>query len=140
MRSWIIAGALIIALIGAYGVYALKAGEGANAPKTPAASAPAAALASVKDIYSKGTHTVSGIVLAPDACTEVETTVATSSGPSLYLVTPADDGICLQLPTEVSFSAAVDAGATTSVRVYLNEQLATTTNPVAAPPPPTKKK
>lgn len=140
MRSWIIAGALIIALIGAYGVYALKAGEGANAPKPPANSAPAASVVSVKDVYSKGIHTITGVVLAPDACTSIETTVATSSAPSLYLVTPADGDICLELPTEVPFSAEIDADATTSTMVYLNEVLATTTSPMAAAPPPAKKK
>lgn len=90
----------------------------------------------VSDTYKKGVHTLVGSVTAPDACTPV-TAVASvigdaSSSPQgilLALSLPTDSGICLQLPTAVTFSTKITAPEGLPLSVTVNDIAATTTAP-----------
>jgi hypothetical protein len=138
MRYWIIAAALVLTLAATFGVYALKVGERAvPAPKAPA---PASVLSSAKAVSSGGVVKVSGVVTAPDACMEASaTTTPAEGGIRVDVTVPADDAPCLMLPTDLEWSASAEGTASSSVSVYLNGALATTTAAVPAPPPAKKK-
>lgn len=89
----------------------------------------------VKDSYKKGTHTITGSILAPNACTVVTATSnvvpsVASSTPAvitLRISMPEDTGICLQVPQEKSFSVTAVAGADAVIQATVNGQMASTT-------------
>lgn len=89
----------------------------------------------VRDSFRRGTHSISGSVEAPNACTAV-TATATLEGDAentarilLSLSMPEDSGICLQIPTHVPFTASIVAPESIPITVMVNGQLATTTTP-----------
>ena len=139
MRSWILAFALLIALIAAYAFYAIHAGGGAAAGERATARA-TATFVSVKDTYSGGTHSISGIVLAPDACAEAVATTTIADGIRVDVTVPASEGICLEVPTKEPFAASASGDADAVVSVYLDGVFATTTKGVPPPAKPAVKK
>lgn len=110
-----------------------------RAPKVPTPAPARAAIAasttpavSLTDSYKKGVHTLSGSVMAPDACAQVTATAAfaTSTGSQeidLELSLPATQGVCLEVPTEAAFKTTVAAPSGLPVVVELNGVIATTT-------------
>jgi hypothetical protein len=138
MRYWVIAAALILTLAATFGVYALKVGErGAPAPAAPA---PVPVLASAKAVYSGGVVKVSGVVTAPDACMEASaTTTPAADGIRVDVSVPPDGAPCLMRATGINWDASAEGTASSSVSVYLNGVLATTTDAVSAPAPAKKK-
>lgn len=89
----------------------------------------------VRDSFRRGTHTISGTVEAPNACTAVSAT-ATLEGDAdntarilLAISMPEDSGICLQVPTHIPFEASVAAPSNVPITVHINGQPATTTTP-----------
>lgn len=85
------------------------------------------------DAYAQGTHTLSGTVMAPDACSNVLAlaTYASTTGQGIELaltLTPAT-GVCLALPTAVAFKTTVEAPSGTAIETRLNGVLASTTSP-----------
>ncbi len=128
MRAWHFLAILLIVVVAAYAFYAYHTSEGVVPPK--AAVKPSATLASITHAYAKGTHTVSGTVLAPDACTNVNATASFASSSDEIRVdieAPADQGLCLQLPTAVTFSVKASGDSSATAAIYLNGALATTT-------------
>ncbi len=89
----------------------------------------------LRDTFKKGVHTLSGSVLAPNACTEVSASAtllsdaSSTPGIALALTTSAGDGVCLQLPTAVPFSTSISGVAGVPVVVTVNGSVATTTTP-----------
>jgi len=90
-------------------------------------------LVSVRDSYRRGVHTISGVVLAPDACRAVTASAslagnATSVQGILVSLTVEDDSdICLELPSEVEFETTIEAAADLPITVTINGVPATTT-------------
>jgi hypothetical protein len=88
-------------------------------------------LVTIKDAYKKGTHTLSGSVLAPDACATLEASAsfASSTGAQIILdiSMPPSQGMCLEVPTALPFSVTVGAPADTPITVRVNGAVATTT-------------
>ena len=101
-----------------------------TAQKTEAAVVPAV---TVHDVYKKGTHTITGTLLAPDACTSA-TADATLLGDAsstqtiaLAVSMPEDSGVCLMRQTQVSFSTTLAAPANLPFEVTVNGVAASST-------------
>ncbi len=130
-RFWAAAGIIAIIIIGGFALsvpHTRDFGQIARVPQ-PATSTPAVAYT---DTYRRGTHAISGTVLAPDACTTVTasattTAAASSTAIALSIEIPLDSGVCLQLPTKIPFSATVSAPKNAPITVTVNGTVATTT-------------
>ena|SRR3989344_5360902 len=85
----------------------------------------------LEDTYKKGTHTLSGTVRAPDACTTASASATFASATDAMILLdismPPSTGMCLTVPTDVEFETTVDAPAETPVRVLVNGATASTT-------------
>jgi len=81
----------------------------------------------------KGVHTITGSLVAQNACTTVlaeATLVGDASSTQNILVAismPKDSGICLQKETTLKFSTTITAPARLPIVLQVNEVLATTT-------------
>ena len=88
----------------------------------------------LRDSFKKGVHTISGSIEAPNACTSINasaTLVGNVSSKESILVTismPSDSGICLQVPTRISFQTTVSAPANLPISATVNGFLASTTS------------
>ncbi len=134
MRLWAAGGilALVIIILFALSVpHAREVTAPARETAVPASPPPV----TLTDSYKKGTHTLSGTVLAPDACSSVTVDAAlagdasTTESIALALTLPADSGLCLQVPTSVSFRTTLAAPAGLPIAVTVNGVPATTTTP-----------
>jgi len=128
------AAAIIIgcAIIVGFIISVPRARDGVRPPaaeKKAAVSVPPIAL---KDVYKKGTHTITGSLVAPNACTTVSAAaeLANDAAPESILVavtlTPSE-GVCLQLPTKLTFTTSVAAPADVPLTATVNGTVATTT-------------
>jgi len=85
------------------------------------------------DVFKKGTHTITGSVEAPNACTEVTATVvavgdaSTTESVLINISMTKDTGVCLQLPTQKDFSTTIAAPAHVPLSATVNGEEATTT-------------
>lgn len=131
MRLWGAAGIIALIVIGGF---VLSVPHTRDIVETKVAvqatSTPALAL---RDIYKKGIHSISGSLLAPDACAaaSAEATLqgdASSSQSILLNITVDDDaGVCLELPTKVSFDTTIQAPANIPITALINGEPATST-------------
>ena len=86
------------------------------------------------DVYKKGLHTLTGAVIAPDACATVLAratrtgTASTSPAIALMLTLREDAGICLSVPTRITFSTTLAAPNSLPLVVTVNGIEATTTS------------
>jgi hypothetical protein len=89
-------------------------------------------LVSLHDVYKKGVHTITGSVMAPDACTQVsvEATLSdlSSSTILLALTMPPDEGPCLTIPTPTPFTTSLTAPRDALVEVRVNGLIASSTS------------
>lgn len=79
----------------------------------------------VQDAFRKGTHTLSGSLMAVNACTTVSAeaapvTDASSTSILLSLTVEELSGVCLELPTEIEFETTVSAPADLPITVTVN--------------------
>lgn len=90
-------------------------------------------LVALRDSYKKGQHTIAGSVTAPTACAAVTATAtfleeASSTGRiAVALSLSNETGVCLQLPTPLSFSVTLAAPAALPISVTVNGVEASTT-------------
>lgn len=105
-------------------LFALRTSEAPHTtePLTASSTPPAVSL---KDSYKKGAHTLTGSLTVPTPCHSV--TASASFLPSEVPPTirvdvdaPADDGLCLTLPTDKTFSLSVSAPQDVPTVVYVN--------------------
>ena len=89
----------------------------------------------VHDVFKKGTHTITGTVEAPNACTAVAAEASVLGNASttgnvvqIALVMPTTTGICLQLPTPVKFGVTISAPAQITITATVNGAVASTTS------------
>ncbi|VAW32632.1 hypothetical protein MNBD_CPR01-290 [hydrothermal vent metagenome] len=100
-----------------------------EATTTPAISV----LVSLKDIYHRGIHTITGAVVTPTPCytVDAETKMVPSTTPPvirLDLSIPPDTGRCLQLSATTTFSVKQKAKKDARLSTYINGvQVATST-------------
>ncbi len=124
-RTHILTAAILIALAIIVG-FALSVPHTRDAGRTPmpAVSTTSSTTITLHDAYKKGVHTLTGSVTAPDACATASATAETagtsSSSILLAIDMPADAGVCLELPTPISFSTTVTAPAGASVTATVN--------------------
>ena len=87
----------------------------------------------LQDSFKKNQHTITGSIIAPNACTIVTATATVSGSASstqsilVALSMPPDTGICLQLPTPVDFKTTVSAPAGLPLIATVNGITASTT-------------
>ncbi|MBI4133447.1 hypothetical protein HY478_02430 [Candidatus Uhrbacteria bacterium] len=87
----------------------------------------------LRDVFKKGTHTISGSIEVPDACSSVTATailVGEASAPEgiqVIIAFSPDSGVCLELPTRVDFSTDINAPAGLPITATVNGMLASTT-------------
>jgi len=134
MRLWV--AATIIACVVAIGFFLSAPRTSDRAENT----VPSVALESIpevamRDVYKKGTHTITGSLLAPNVCT-VASAVATLQGAAtstesilVEVSMPVDEGVCLQVPTRVVFQTTIAAPDDLPLVVTVNGSPATTSAP-----------
>lgn len=87
-------------------------------------------LVTLRDVFKKGTHTISGSLSAPNACTTVSVQAASSTeGILVEISMPTDVDICLQLPTLLTFQTTLAAPAELPFIVTVNGSVASTSTP-----------
>ena len=131
-RLWIAAAIIAVVLVAGFAFSVPHTQDGAvEASLSPATtSVPSVTL---RDVFKKGTHTITGSFLAPNACTVVSAAAAllgdASSTESIRvdISLEDDEGVCLQLPTQESFSTTIAAPANLPLRATVNGEEATTT-------------
>lgn len=95
--------------------------------------APTVPEVTLHDVFKKGTHTITGSLQAPDACTtaSAESSLlgdASSTQSILVEVSmPTDSGVCLMRPTDVEFSTSIEAPEAAIINVMVNGVIASTT-------------
>jgi hypothetical protein len=103
------------------------------APAGPAAAATTTPVVALRDTYRRGVHTLSGALTLPDACivptaTSTYTGTASTTGIiALDISYAPDQGVCLELPTQATFSTTVAAPEAAAVVTTVNGVIATTT-------------
>lgn len=80
----------------------------------------------VRDTYKKGTHTITGSVEAPNACTVLSAAAVydeAASAPAIRIALsmPKDTGICLQQSVALTFSVTVGAPANMPITATVND-------------------
>ena len=133
-RLWIVSALIACLIVASFLVSILRAqrAEAPGASVLPIAETAQSAV-SIKDTFKKGVHTISGSLVVPDACTTPIVDVVVggdSSDPQSIIVDlayPEDTGVCLQMPTSVSFSTNVTAPEGLPILVMVNGTIATTT-------------
>lgn len=82
----------------------------------------------LNDSFKKGVHTISGSLIAPNACATVTADASSDkNGISIALVLSSDTGVCLQLPTKISFRTTISAPSGLPIVAIVNGVTATTT-------------
>lgn len=80
---------------------------------------------SIRDTYRRGVHTITGSILAPDACTGVSAAaslVGEEDSQEILIAVdmPASEGICLKEPTKESFSVTITAPENLPINATVN--------------------
>ena len=99
-------------------------------PKAPEPEKKEAVMPSVTlhDVYKKGTHTITGSLVAPNACSSVSAQTSLAGEGILVAVTLSiDSSVCLELPTRISFSTTIAAPAQLPLSATVNGSVAITT-------------
>jgi len=133
-RLWL--AAAIIAMVISLG-FILSVPHARELPQTPeiATNNPATIVPAVAlhDSYKKGTHTLTGSVFAPNACSTASAKAslvgAGDKQAILVAVTLTTDttGVCLELPTKVTFSTTLTAPSRLPLQATINGTTASTT-------------
>lgn len=96
---------------------------------------PTVPLVTLHDVFKKGLHTITGSLLAPNACTTLTARASLRGDASstesilIALSMPSDVGVCLELPTRVNFSTTIAAPARVPLSATVNGFAASTTSP-----------
>lgn len=129
-RLWVLTAIIAFIILVGFAFSVPHTRDGTKpAEKSVATSTPAVTL---RDSFKKGVHTITGSLLAPNACSLV-TAQAILSGETantilVELSLPEDSGLCLQVPTKESFTTTITAPAGLPVVVTVNGVVATTTS------------
>ena len=130
-RLWIAAAIIAVVIIAGFMFSVPHTSEVARTPTVAeTASAPAVTL---HDAFKKNTHTITGSLLAPSACTTVTARAVTIGGASttesirIIVSMTKNTGVCLQLQTSESFSTTIVAPAHLPFSAIVNGEEASTT-------------
>lgn len=131
-RLWVVA-TIIASIILAGFVLSVPHTRDGILERTPSVATKSIPSVAVRDVFKKGVHTITGSLVAPNACSEVSaeaTLVGDASSTETILVAismPKDSGICLQKETTMKFSTTITAPARLPIVIRVNDVLATTT-------------
>ena len=130
MRLWTAATIIAVAIVVGFALSVPRA-QDVPPPKALAVSSSTPPIV-LHDAFKRGTHTITGTITVPNACTEVAVAASlldsASSSPSILVAfsLPEDTEVCLQVPTPVRFSATVVAPAGLPIMATVNNNAATT--------------
>ncbi len=131
-RLWIAAAIIAIVLVSGFILSAPHTRDVSNTETLhdTTVSAPSVTL---RDVFKKGVHTITGSVNVPNTCATV-TAQATLLGDAsstknilVALATSEDTGVCLQLPSQMDFSTTISAPSYLPITATVNGSIATTT-------------
>lgn len=131
-RLWAAAAIIASAVAAGFLFSVPRTGDVAPAEELETAG-PASPAVSLRDSFKKGVHTITGSVEVPDACTIASAqALLEGDAPEAQRIVVAisleeSEGVCLELPTRVGFSATVAAPAKTPLSATVNGVAATTT-------------
>lgn len=132
-RLWISAAIITAIVVSGFILFVPHAKDVAQAP-TATNTAPTIPPITIKDVFKKGVHTISGAIETPNACSTVtamaSTTLDTAGITRIQLhltITPDEDDVCLQLPAIKNFSTTITAPAGAAITATVNGTAATTT-------------
>lgn len=131
-RLWTSAGIIAAVIIVSF---MLSVPHTRDVPRSPGPEkqVPIVSAVTIHDVFKKGSHAITGSLMAPNACTiatAMATLVGSASSTQSILVAinmPIDTGMCLQEPTRINFSTTISAGAKLPIRATVNGLSATTT-------------
>lgn len=131
-RLWVAAAIIALAIIAGFLFSVPHTREVAEAPLVQNTTiVPSVTL---RDTFSKGTHTITGSVEAPNACTAVTASATLEGNASstesilVALSMPTDTGVCLEMPTRMNFSTTIVASALVPITATVNGSVASTTS------------
>src|SRR3989344_2336892 len=120
----------IAALIAAFAFFIPHTNQGSEEPSAIAPS-PITPEVTLKDSYTKGSHTIAGSILAPTPCTSVTALATVASGTpqtiSIEVLMPPDTGICIQQASSISFAVSARAEVHAVLEASVNGVTASTT-------------
>lgn len=133
-RLWV-AAAIIASLIAAGFLLSVPHTRDIALPEEPKMASTTTPTVTLRDVFKKGVHTITGSVEAQNACAVV-TAQASIDGdaPETRRIVVAvslkeSGGVCLELPTRVNFSTTLAAPAQIPLTATVNGLAATTTAP-----------
>jgi hypothetical protein len=132
-RLWIVAGIIAFIIVGGFVFSVPHTRDVARVSTSPfVATIPPVTL---HDVFKKGLHTITGSLLAPNACSSVTAEAklvgdASTTGNILHiaLTMPITTGLCLELPTNIKFSTTIAGPAQVTITATVNGIAATTTS------------
>ncbi len=133
-RLWIAAGIIAVLIFVGF-VISVPHTTRDTLEKQSAAAPAVPTVVKIKDTYKKGVHTLVGTVTAPNACHTLVAN-ATHQGDAssteyialdLTLADP-QGGVCLELPTPLTFSTTVTAPSGLPIHAVVNGEVASTTS------------
>ncbi len=132
-RLWIVAGIIAFIIVGGF-VFSVPHTRDI-ARISVSESVTAVPPVTLHDVFKKGLHTITGSLLAPNACTIVTAEVklvgdASTTGNILQiaLTMPTTTGLCLELPTSMKFSTTIAGPAQVTITATVNGFVATTSS------------
>ncbi len=134
-RLWTVAGIIATVVIVGFVLSVPRVRELPRPTTHESSVATSVPVVTLRDTYKKGVHTLTGSVMAPNACTtvtaeaSVEGDASVSQGILLALTLPPDSGICLEVPTSIKFSTTVNAPSGLAVKVTVNGVTASSSAP-----------
>lgn len=129
-RLWISAAIIAIVILISFALSVPRAYDGIELPESVVA--PTTPLVAIRDTFKKGSHTITGSIETPNACTSIHAeasyNASSTEGILIAISMPKDTGVCLEMPTIVKFSTIVDAPAGLPIVVQVNGRQASTTS------------
>ena len=128
MRLWAAGGIIALIIVIGFVLSVPRARDGAQPVNTQTNGAVVSSVA-LHDTYKKGVHTITGYVLAPDACGEIGASASLVEGNIQVAVTLSQsEGVCLEVPTRLNFSTTITAPANAKLTATINGAQASTTD------------
>jgi hypothetical protein len=129
-RLWIVS-AIIAAIILILFVLSVPHTRDIPQPAPLAEATAPAPEVTLRDVFKKGTHTITGSVQAPTPCTTLSAEASLAGDASstsaivIAITMPKDTGICIQQIADLPFSVTVEAPEGVPVQVSVNGAAAT---------------
>jgi hypothetical protein len=127
-RLWLSATIIACIILAGFALSVPRARDGALPPEVPAVPEAVPAV-TVHDVLRKGTHTITGSLEAPNACTTIlaEASLVKGEFIMIRISMPQDSGVCLQEKSVINFTTTLAAPDILPIRSTVNGIAATTT-------------